>query len=230
MKLFLLSILTCIASRFTENYFIIGLLMNLSFSLMCLFAYTQIDYKQIRLKTLAFSFFLFNGFNDLFNSINCITKFPEHPFFVAECIIFILIFSHIIFKGYQYESDIYNNDGVYVVFKKPTSYTDFIITCLLFPVSSTSIIVDGDWYGYRRGCSFKMLPYIKSKDNIYIKLNINKHQVYSRLNSMIGAKWKPWGNCCHAVNNAIGCPFNPLFVLFPSMLYSQIVRYYRNGK
>ena len=145
--------------------------------------------------------------------------------FAVEAILFLSMLLYSQFRSYNIESDDYDANSCYIVFKRPRSFFDFLHSFIFRPVSSVSVVSNGWWYGYTLGYPFHCEMYNRDEGNILIKVDyLNDSFVRACLTPLLSSRWSPFNNCCHAVQRLF--PTNKFNLLdsLPSRLIKTLDR------
>jgi len=186
----------------TEDYdFYYGAMNEVIITLLVYQCFVFSKGRELRLRSFLFCILLFK--------ISEMTTYCFQPrdskylimTFAIITLISIPIFLNILHRDYGFKSDIYSEKGVYVVFKKPRNFVDFFLSCVYMPVSSVSVIIDGEWYGYTFGKPYKKQKYNTNSDNYLIKIEKCPKTCSIILDNFIDDEWSLKHNCCHIVQN-----------------------------
>tara|TARA_R110002167_G_scaffold362546_1_gene581798 strand:+ start:1032 stop:1733 length:702 start_codon:yes stop_codon:yes gene_type:complete len=132
--------------------------------------------------------------------------------FVVEAFFFLLMFTYSQFRSYEFKGDEYSDGGCFIVFKRPRSFFDFLHSFIFRPISTVSVIAEGWWFGYTLGSPYHCEMYNCNDDDILIRINyLNGSFVRDCLVPLIGSRWSPLNNCCHAVQR-----------LFPTLKFKML--------
>ncbi len=176
-----------------------GAIIELMFVILLLKIFIIIDYRFPVEKSFAFFLTLLAFFH------GCVFTWHETPFalsislFIFEIILYILMFFWSIYRSYEISSDKYKKEGVYLIFKTPKGFIDYLLCIIFKPTSSVSAVVDGIRYGYTLGQRYRAEKYEYCNGDKYIKLKIPSAKAKKNLSKIISAKWGFTHNCCHAV-------------------------------
>ena len=142
---------------------------------------------------------------------------------VINVLIWIPLFIHIICRSYELPNDNYTGKGVYIVFKRPCTMEDFINSLFFTPVSSVSVVVDKDWYGFTLGTKFHHEPYLSNSRHGLIRVNIDPLRARTIMKDAIGEGWRLNNNCCHLAQRLFQYEFSNLDAL-PGRLALTIIK------
>jgi hypothetical protein len=134
-------------------------------------------------------------------------------------------FIYLLFKSYELPSDTYTNNAVYIVCKKPQNMLDFMFSFIAKPMSSISVVSSGIWFGYTFGKKYHQEPYVENECDCFLKLNVSHAFVLRRLETILGAKWSPFNNCCHAVMRLYPSIKISIFNILPCFFIKQLLGY-----
>jgi hypothetical protein len=198
-----------------------GTIIELMMSLLCYKVFILISYEYPVKKSFAFFLFIWNIINVcLFAWIN-----PDLSWYstiiALEIFVYIWTLAYCCYRGYNLQSDKYSDNGVYLVFKQPVNFIDYVHCIFLKPVSSVSVVIDGEWFGYTLGRNYRSEKYEPHNTDTYIKLDIKSMDAVIILNKMIGAKWGITNNCCHAAQQLFKYNFN-LLDSFPCVFFKKV--------
>lgn len=141
---------------------------------------------------------------------------------MVECSMFISMIVYSNFKHYaMVESDEYNNEDCFIVFKRPKTFFEFFWSINAFPVSSVSLISKGVWYGYKRGKLFDSKE-VEGCDGLLVKFNVEHDEIEKQMKKMIGSKWGLSNNCCHATSRIINSKIG-FWDTFPCHFYKTVL-------
>jgi hypothetical protein len=155
----------------------------------------------------------------------------NYPIMFVEAMIFVSMLFYSQFRSYNFRSDKYDPTKTYVVFKKPRTLFDFIHSCIFRPVSSVSIVSSGIWFGYTLGKTYHIEMYNETKNNWLMEIDTTHEFVADKLEPLIGSRWSPLNNCCHAVWRIFPFIKFKLTDSLPCHMIESIIKYEEeNGK
>lgn len=162
-----------------------------------------------------FNLIIFTWFQEL-----CLVNYV---IFAVETLIFASMFFYSQFRSYNVESSEYSEEKCYIVFKKPHSFFDFVHSFIFRPVSSVSVVSSGWWYGYTLGRPYHCEMYRENDEDVLIEIcYLNNGFVKECLIPLVGSRWNPLNNCCHAVQRLFPLLKFNLFDSLPSHIIKTI--------
>lgn len=114
----------------------------------------------------------------------------------SEIFAFCALTIYQIVRKYDYKSDVYNNKTVMLAFYRPKKMSESLTSLVGAPVSSMSIICNGNWYTYRRkcpdlckewACERNLSDYILIDTSVEITQDITKE-----LDALVGTPARSW--------------------------------------
>lgn len=201
--------------------------------LLCLSNFNKTDYRDHVQKSgwfcmTTWTFCNLVGFT-WFNQL-CVTNYI---IFAIESIIFISMYFYSQFRSYGIESDEYDEEKIYIVFKKPNSLFDFVHSFIFRPVSSVSVVSKGWWFGYTLGYPYHCEKYKQTDKDILVEIKrLSPTFVREQLEPLKGSRWSIGNNCCHAIQRLFPLKKFTLLDSLPSHMIQQIQKERRgqNGK
>jgi len=125
-----------------------------------------------------------------------------------DYVIWMPLIAYAILRSYSLPNDEYTGKGVYILFKRPRTFID-VIHCLLFmPVSSVSVVVDNEWYGYTIFNPIKYELYKHDKSHRLLRVDLGQKRARMTLRRLIGTEWSFDYNCCHMVHDLFDYRFS----------------------
>lgn len=131
----------------------------------------------------------------------CFTLLDEsvalsNELFLCETIFFITMYLYSCYRCYDIPSDQYSAGGVFIVLKRPRNFLDYLICLVFVQVSSISIVINGERYGYKICQTFDTKTYKLKAHHSLIKLNIDPWKARNTMLRYIGREWSMKDNCC----------------------------------
>jgi len=196
---------------FGEDELLVGLCWQWSQSFFTLALFLEIPYKKQMYKFAAFAWMIASFSNDMIE--------PMLEWFSISCYgVYLIIFyvaaisvMYSLFRSYRIPNDKYTGKGVYVIFKRPKHFRGFVLSFFSRPISSVSVVVNDDWYMFKKEEKFFFYrKYVQESRHGIMKINIPEDKAYNWLNSMNGKDWSYKRNCCHVVQELLPIEFSPL--------------------
>jgi hypothetical protein len=116
--------------------------------------------------------------------------------FLCESVFFLSMYLYSCYRCYDIPSDQYNTSGVYIVLKRPRSFLDYLISLMFLQVSSVSVVIEGERYGYKICKPFNRKIYEVKDHHSLIKININPQKARNLMLCYMGLDWSLKYNCC----------------------------------
>ncbi len=204
----------------------IGVLMIITLALYEIF--DLIPYKKPIKKSFAFCLCMWSFINACTFSCFYPGDFATIIIFIIELFLYLWMLSYSLFRSYEISSDEYKPGGVYLIFKTPKNFADYLHSSLCRPTSSVSVVADGIWYGYTLGQDYRAEKYEIHKGDKYLKVDISAKDVQKILGKMIGAKWGMTNNCCHAAQRIFKHKFG-ILDSFPSKFSKTVKNLTKQG-
>jgi hypothetical protein len=131
----------------------------------------------------------------------CFTWFDESvtlskELFLWESIFFIGMYLFSCYRCYDIPSDKYDANGVFIILKRPRSFVDYLISLMFMQVSSISVVINGEKWGYKICRPFDCEPYKIRDYYSLIKINIDPGKARKVMLCHKGNKWSMKKNCC----------------------------------
>lgn len=140
---------------------------------------------------------------------------------ILETIAFISMYIYSQYRNYDIKSDEYNKKDTFIILKRPDNFKEYLISCVLIPVSSMSVVSKGKWYRFKREEPFTMADYTEDDRHIYIKANVE--DVKKKLKPFIGNEWTRKQNCCHIIQKLFDIKFS-IFDSIPAYMAHKIIK------
>ena len=205
-----------------------GLMAELLLVLLCYNSFKKTSYEDIINKSGWFcmttwtilNMIVFTWFSDM-----CVLNIW---ILIFESVLFgtMLVYSQ--FRSYSFSGDDFNKEGCFLVFKKPKNFFDFMHSCIFRPVSSVSIVSDNIWFGYTLGKPYRCEIYDQHQDNWLLRIPIDHGYVIDMLEPLLGSRWSPLNNCCHAIQRIFPDIKFKLFDSLPCHLIKTIMKDRKN--
>lgn len=175
--------------QFAKSGFIVGnIFATISYLLMLAVAFDAIDFDRTKTR-LGIVFLAF------YHVVSCVAltlyffgiEAPLYVYFVLFCLLIPFV-AYVI--GEKYESDSYNSNMTYLVYKRPTNAIQYMLS-LLFRHHGVSMVIAGNEFKYQQG-KFVERQHVYSSHKIYKQIGRVPIQ---KARSMVGKKWTITGNC-----------------------------------
>lgn len=217
----LICLISIISLYHIPNDYIYGIVFESTFALLCLSVFLKTHYSKYFEKSLWFCFFILNIINLLFFSWYDEQMSLSFEVITFETLAFISMYLYSQYRNYDIQSDEYNKKDTFIILKRPDNFKEYLISCVLVPVSSMSVVSKGKWYRFKRGESFTMANYTEDDRHIYIKVDIK--DVNKKLKPFLGNEWTRKQNCCHVIQELFSIKFSKLDSI-PAYMAHKIIK------
>ncbi len=195
----ILFIVLYIATYYVPDGIIYGLTIEALIASLALSCFLKTDYENPIEKSGWFCVSLYTITNAAF-----FTWFDESVpsatfMIIFESSLFTLMYIYSQYRSYDLGTDEYNSEDVFIVLKSPRNFLDYFISCVFNPISSISVVIAGEKYGFEKKKPFRPAKYQRKTYHSFVKINLNPEAVRKSLLFFLGEKWKPLKNCCHVV-------------------------------
>jgi hypothetical protein len=116
--------------------------------------------------------------------------------FICESVFFVTMYLYSCYRSYDIPSDQYSTSGVFIVLKRPCCFLDYLISLMFVQVSSVSVVIDGEKYGYKICKPFSRKIYEVKASHSLIKINIDPQKARNLMLCYMGLDWSMKYNCC----------------------------------
>lgn len=175
-----------------------GLAIEAMFAILTLTNFINCDFKKARKKAQWYCLCIYTILNAFF-----LTWIDDAvPFFQIICpieiFLFLLIYCYSYYRSYEVGTDEYNPEDTFIIFKHPKNFRDYFVSFVFKPVSSVSVVIAGERYGFKKGNLFDRYKF-KIKDNYSLIKFVPPKEAITMLEKFRGERWKFSNNCCHFV-------------------------------
>lgn len=155
-------------------------------------------YTNLRLKSLLAAFSAFSWLDVALYPVRYLM--PPYIVYSVEVAIAFIFLLYIYNKWYSFRSEPLEDEFLFVVSKKPSSFIELIVSIFCSEPSGGFSVYAKDWYHFRKksgtiekadGCVLKEL----ADDYVFHSVCRLEKRHTERLESMIGLKWTPFRNC-----------------------------------
>lgn len=197
-----------------------------SYTLVVIVLFCALSYRNIMCKTLCFTYVIFSCLNIILQISYGYYKWTRSELSIILISSMFISFLFCLFKSYSLPDDTYELDtyGVYIVFKKPRNFIEFMLGLLNKPVSSVSVVISGLHFRYKKGMPYHCCKYEPKENHVYIKTKFRNSYALKALIPLINKEWSKNDNCCHAVLRLYPHITSSRLRAIPCFLINQIIK------